>query len=136
MKTKTTPITLPSRTRPVRIENSRVTSVPTNSRYIPIKGDSTEPSHQTMSAGRTPPRCFKCGGLGHFARDCPNTQLLTLTEETPPVYDTEEETPEDIETEVVYPDKGESLLIRRSLHTIPARENDDSRWLRNNIFRT
>lgn len=72
----------------------------------------------------------------HFARDFPNTQLVTLTEETPPVYDEEEEHHEEEHTEVVYPDKGEDLIAQRVLSTNPTHHTNDNHWLHNNIFRT
>ncbi|GJY89992.1 RNA-directed DNA polymerase [Tanacetum coccineum] len=58
-------------------------------------------------------RCFKCQGIGHLKRDCPNKQVLTLIDEVDPLYDTEDEA----ETEVVYPDRGELLVTRRLLNT-------------------
>ncbi|GJW49330.1 putative reverse transcriptase domain, zinc finger, CCHC-type, aspartic peptidase domain protein [Tanacetum coccineum] len=41
---------------------------------------------------------FKCQGIGHLKRDCPNKQALTLIDEADPIYDTEDE----VETEVVH----------------------------------
>ncbi|GKE14197.1 RNA-directed DNA polymerase [Tanacetum coccineum] len=79
--------------------------------------------------------CFKCQGIGHFARDCPNQQLVTLTEDTPPVYDTDNEG-EETEGEIVYPDKGEALVSQRVLSVTPATNIDDTLWLCNNIFCT
>ncbi|XP_071688154.1 uncharacterized protein [Rutidosis leptorrhynchoides] len=38
------------------------------------------------------PRCFKCQGLGHYARECPNQRIVTLWDDSSaPVYDTEED---------------------------------------------
>ncbi|GKD63689.1 reverse transcriptase domain-containing protein, partial [Tanacetum coccineum] len=59
-------------------------------------------------------RCFKCQGIGHLKRDCPNKQVLTLIDEVDPLYDTEDEA----ETEVVYPDRGELLVTRRLLNIV------------------
>ncbi|GKB78895.1 reverse transcriptase domain-containing protein [Tanacetum coccineum] len=58
-------------------------------------------------------RCFKCQGICHLKRDCPNKQVLTLIDKVNPLYDTEDEA----ETEVVYPDRGELLVTRRLLNT-------------------
>nr|GFB70533.1 hypothetical protein [Tanacetum cinerariifolium] len=56
--------------------------------------------------------CYKCGRLGHYARD----------------YE-----PGD---ELVYPDRGEALVIQRILNVVVSKSVDDNSWLRNNIFRT
>ncbi|GJZ18080.1 reverse transcriptase domain-containing protein [Tanacetum coccineum] len=78
-------------------------------------------------------RCFKCQGLGHLKRDCPNKQILYFVDEPEPTYDTnEEEEP----IEVLYLDRGEILVSRRVLNVIPSDHGDDTTWLRNNIFRT
>ncbi|GJX12083.1 zinc finger, CCHC-type containing protein [Tanacetum coccineum] len=68
----------------------------------------------------------------HLKRDCPNKQVLTLIDEVDPLYDTEDEA----ETEVVYPDRGELLVTRRLLNTAVLDQDDDTTWLRTNIFRT
>ncbi|GKD59438.1 hypothetical protein Tco_1296947, partial [Tanacetum coccineum] len=75
---------------------------------------------------------IKCQGIGHLKRDCPNKQVLTLIDEVDPLYDTEDEA----ETEVVYPDRGELLVTRRLLNTAVLDQDDDTTWLRTNIFRT
>ncbi|GJU35920.1 putative reverse transcriptase domain-containing protein [Tanacetum coccineum] len=61
-----------------------------------------------------------------------NNTLLTLIDEVDPLYDTEDEA----ETEVVYPDRGELLVTRRLLNTAVLDQDDDTTWLRTNIFRT
>ncbi|GKE07976.1 putative CCCH-type zinc finger family protein, partial [Tanacetum coccineum] len=38
--------------------------------------------------------------------------------------------------ELVYPDRGEALVIQRVLHVAVSKSVDDNSWLRNNIFRT
>ncbi|KAI3723231.1 hypothetical protein L2E82_34678 [Cichorium intybus] len=83
-------------------------------------------------------RCFKCQGIGHFAWDCPNQQLHmlteeTLTEDTQPVHDTKVEE-EAEESEILYPDKGQSLVTQRVLSNVSTPSVDSTLWLRNNIF--
>ncbi|XP_035829952.1 uncharacterized protein LOC118479509 [Helianthus annuus] len=135
LKAKAKP-TLP-RSSPIKADSLKaVSGTPTGSRFNASKSEGATSSKTPTVTARTPPRCFKCGGLGHFARECSNTQLITLTDETLPVYDTEEDQPEEVETEVVYPDKGETLIAQRVLSTNPNHEVKDNLWLRNNIFRT
>lgn len=75
--------------------------------------------------------------MGHIARECPNKQLVTLVEESAPVYRTEDEKESDRdETEVVYVDHGELLIAQRVLNVDVSKTIDDNSWLRNNIFRT
>ncbi|GJX69611.1 reverse transcriptase domain-containing protein [Tanacetum coccineum] len=85
----------------------------------PIKADPNlfTPSVQPGSSSGTL-RCFKCQGLGHLKRDCPNKQVLAFVDETEPIYDTE---PEEEDTTVIYPDRGEALVIQRLLHTVSVR---------------
>ncbi|PWA48206.1 reverse transcriptase domain-containing protein [Artemisia annua] len=56
-----------------------------------------------------PLRCFKCQGLGHLKRDCPNKQLVAFVDDVEPKYDTENEDA----SVTLYPDQGEALIIRR-----------------------
>ncbi|KAJ9549290.1 LOW QUALITY PROTEIN: hypothetical protein OSB04_021833 [Centaurea solstitialis] len=119
-----------TRSNPAKSEGYRgVSGAPTRNRPSASKPEGSTSSNTPVVSSRAPPRCFKSGGLGYFARECPNTQLLTLTEDTPPVYDTEGDQPEASETEIVY-------RIKRVLSTNQTRSTDDNLWLRNNIFRT
>ncbi|KAJ0886844.1 putative nucleotidyltransferase, Ribonuclease H [Helianthus annuus] len=81
-------------------------------------------------------RCYKCNGIGHMKRECPNKQVVALINDTAPTYDTEPENDSDIPSEIIYPDRGENLVIRRVLSTHVPDPRDDTAWLRNNIFRT
>nr|GEX70584.1 protein enhanced downy mildew 2-like [Tanacetum cinerariifolium] len=58
--------------------------------------------------------------------------VLTLIDEADPLYDTEDE----VDTEVVYPDRGELLVTHRLLNTTVLDQDNDTTWLRTNIFRT
>lgn len=106
------------------------------SKPSPIKAEASRGSNTSSTAPIKLTRCFKCQGIGHFARECPNQQLVTLTEDTPPTYDADNEEGEETEGEIVYPDKGEALVSQRVLRVTPATNIDDTSWLRNNIFRT
>lgn len=109
-----------------------VSATPT--RTAPIKVDSAAPVVPSGSSSYTL-RCFKCQGLGHLKRDCPNKQLIAFVDDPLPTYDTEDEHDTD-PTEILYPDRGESLVIQRILNTTVHDTADDTQWLRNNIFRT
>ncbi|PWA71539.1 reverse transcriptase domain-containing protein [Artemisia annua] len=76
----------------------------------------------TTAAGNTRERvnnahhCYKCSGLGHYPRECPNLKTLAFVpDDADPTYDTEAE-PELDEPgdELVYPDRGEALVIQRT----------------------
>nr|GEX17147.1 hypothetical protein [Tanacetum cinerariifolium] len=59
-------------------------------------------------------------------------KVLTFIDEADPLYDTKD----NVETEVVYPDRGELLVTCRLLNTVVLDQDDDTTWLRTNIFRT
>ncbi|KMS96143.1 hypothetical protein BVRB_001790 [Beta vulgaris subsp. vulgaris] len=44
----------------------------------PSTTSTTDPSNATIKAKK--PQCFRCQGLGHIARNCPNTTLTTREE--------------------------------------------------------
>ncbi|GKA17002.1 RNA-directed DNA polymerase [Tanacetum coccineum] len=68
----------------------------------------------SASAPQSVIRCFKCQGLGHLKRDCPNKQLVSLVEDTPtPVYDTYDDKETNDDDEDFYPDSGEALITQR-----------------------
>ncbi|GJR41321.1 reverse transcriptase domain-containing protein [Tanacetum coccineum] len=98
----------------------------------------TSAACNTIERVNNAPRCYKCSGLGHYARDCPNLKTLAFVpDDADPIYDTDA-TPELDEPgdELVYPDRGEALVIQRVLNVAVSKSVDDYSWLRNNIFRT
>nr|GEW36159.1 RNA-directed DNA polymerase [Tanacetum cinerariifolium] len=82
-------------------------------RVGPIKADPPALTGVSPTPTTSSLRCFKCQGIGHLKRDCPNKQVLTLIDKAAPLYDTEDE----VETEVVYPDWAELLVTCRMLNT-------------------
>nr|GFB57783.1 reverse transcriptase domain-containing protein [Tanacetum cinerariifolium] len=71
-------------------------------RVGPIKADPPALTGVSPTPTTSSLRCFKCQGIGHLKRECPNKEVPTLIDEADPLYDTEDE----VETEVVYPDRG------------------------------
>ncbi|XP_076938140.1 uncharacterized protein LOC143606166 [Bidens hawaiensis] len=119
-----------------RFSSYKSTTSTSQSRVDNPKPDSTLAPQQPSGPGNIPNRCYKCNGIGHVRRDCPNKQFVALIEDTVPIYDTEPENDSDELSEVLYPDRGEALVIRRVLNTNLPYTSDDTAWLRNNIFRT
>ncbi|GJY59109.1 RNA-directed DNA polymerase [Tanacetum coccineum] len=74
----------------------------------------------------------QCQGLGHLKRDCPNKQLVAFVDDVEPKYDTENEDA----SVTLYPDQGEALIVRRVLTSVVTPPDNDTTWLRHNIFRT
>ncbi|GJS90945.1 transposon ty3-I gag-pol polyprotein [Tanacetum coccineum] len=96
-------------------------TIPTqpNSPITPKPVNINSPQTNTPKAPR---RCFRCQGLGHIASECPNKRLVTLTDfEIAEGYDFGVETSDDQvrtgdpDEEVVGPDVGELLVVRRAL---------------------
>ncbi|GKA17093.1 RNA-directed DNA polymerase [Tanacetum coccineum] len=84
------------------------------------------------------PCCYKCGGYGHYARNCTNLKTLAFVPvDACPIYDTDAELELDEPgDELGHPDRGEALVIQRVLNVAVSKSVDDNSWLRNNIFRT
>ncbi|GKE60829.1 reverse transcriptase domain-containing protein [Tanacetum coccineum] len=63
-------------------------------------------------------RCYKCSGLRHYARECPNLKILAFVpDDACPIYDTDAEPKVDKPgDELVHPDRGEALVIQRVLN--------------------
>ena len=102
-----------TRSAPTRPPPSVRNSAPTvsNPRNAPMQrseGSSMGNVNQTASK-----RCFKCQGLGHYARECPNKQLVTFVDDTTCAYDTDgEDEVTQQDQQIVYPDQGESLVVQ------------------------
>ncbi|XP_035843362.1 uncharacterized protein LOC110889155 [Helianthus annuus] len=116
--------------------NQPVPALPNSVKPEPIKLPAPTPPVIPSSAQNQAQRCYKCHGLGHLKRECPNKQVIALIDEPKPVYDSE---PDDVNpdtTHLILPDTGEALVIQRVLNTTVADPSDDALWLRNTIFRT
>nr|GEW15244.1 hypothetical protein [Tanacetum cinerariifolium] len=101
-------------------------------RVGPIKADPPTLTGVSPTSTTSSLYCFNCQTIGHLKRGCLNKQVLTLIDEADPFYDTKDE----VETEVVYPDRGELLVTRQLLNIAVFDQDDDNTWLRTNIFCT
>uniref|UniRef100_A0A2N9ICK2 RNA-directed DNA polymerase n=1 Tax=Fagus sylvatica TaxID=28930 RepID=A0A2N9ICK2_FAGSY len=100
------------------------------------KNEATSGSNRPVISN-TNRRCFKCQGFGHIASDCPNRKMVTLVEEDMEMEDEDDFSPETNEhvaeeEEITYADRGEALVVQRSLKVTYVEDE----WLRNNIFHT
>ncbi|XP_021975489.1 uncharacterized protein LOC110870614 [Helianthus annuus] len=105
------------------------------------KAEGTKPSAPTtpvIPSGQASgtQRCYKCNGIGHLKRECPNKQVVALLDDTTPTFDHDPDSDSDSPAEVIYPDKGEALVLQRLLHATVADPSDDTAWLRTTIFWT
>ncbi|GJW99952.1 putative nucleotidyltransferase, ribonuclease H [Tanacetum coccineum] len=86
-------------------------------------------NNQTIETPKAPRKCFRCQGIGHIASECPNKRLITLADfELAGGYEfgveptVEQSLIIESEEEVVGPDVGELLVVRRALSSVPVRE--------------
>ncbi|XP_071739767.1 uncharacterized protein [Rutidosis leptorrhynchoides] len=81
--------------------NRGLSSPKSSLKLSPVVSDK-KPEQAQKSAGQSSniraPKCFKCQGLGHYARDCPNQRTVTLWDDSQaPIYDTSDEQEDFIE---------------------------------------
>nr|GFA64083.1 reverse transcriptase domain-containing protein [Tanacetum cinerariifolium] len=127
-KGSTSRFTLPTRTdSPVAPQTAPKATTPT-----------TSATGSTRERVDNAPYCYKCSGLRHYARDCPKLKILAFVpDDASLIYDTDTEPKLDEPVdELVYPDRGEALVIQRVLNVVVSKFVDDNSWLHNNIFRT
>ncbi|XP_033139178.1 uncharacterized protein LOC103841606 [Brassica rapa] len=77
-------------------------------------------------------RCFKCQGLGHFAKNCPNQRVMILTENGEVESEDEQENKEDLrpifdeeDKSFGYPHQGPLLVARKGMVESIFDETDD-----------
>jgi hypothetical protein len=114
---------------------SKTTTIPKTAAAKP-KNEATSGSNRPITSN-TNRRCFKCQGFGHIASDCPNRKMVSLVEEDMEMEDEDDFSPETNEhvaeeEEITYADRGEALVVQRSLKVTYVEDE----WLRNNIFHT
>nr|GEX45596.1 hypothetical protein [Tanacetum cinerariifolium] len=96
---------------------------------LPLGGPIRVRSESVWESQRSPRRCFRCQGLGHIASECPNKKMITLAEfeegDNSYAIDPTVESVVMIDyvvEEVVGPDEGACLVVRRTLSNTPDRE--------------
>ncbi|KAK0590976.1 hypothetical protein LWI29_033915 [Acer saccharum] len=114
---------------------SKTTTIPKTAAAKP-KNEATSGSNRPITSN-TNRRCFKCQGFGHIASNCPNRKMVSLVEEEMEMEDEEDFSPETnedvaVEEEITYADRGEALVVQRSLKVTYVEDE----WLWNNIFHT
>ncbi|KAD2113026.1 hypothetical protein E3N88_41812 [Mikania micrantha] len=103
-------------------ETSRSTLKPSQPSKPTTLPKPTNTSDNSSLPPRLPRRCFRCQGLGHIASECPNKKNVTFTD-----FDDEEELEPktnhvivgSIPEEILGPDEGECLLVKRALSVHP-----------------
>nr|GEZ41104.1 reverse transcriptase domain-containing protein [Tanacetum cinerariifolium] len=81
-------------------------------------------TYTTSTAGTTrecvdhAPHCYKCGGLGHYARDYPNLKTLAfIPDDAGPSYDTDGEPKlDELGDELVYPNHEENMTMEEVIN--------------------
>ncbi|GJV17993.1 gag-pol polyprotein [Tanacetum coccineum] len=111
-----------------KVEAGRTYSKPTIPTKSPTLHKTSIVSENTTTPTRSPRRCFRCQGLGHIASECPNKKMVTLAEfeegDNSYAVDPSVESMvmiDHVEEEVVGPDDGACLVVRRTLSNTPDR---------------
>nr|GEZ15616.1 Gag-Pol polyprotein, putative [Tanacetum cinerariifolium] len=110
-----------------KVEDVRTYSKPTIPTKSPTLHKTSIVSENTTTPTRSPRRCFRCQGLGHIASECPNKKMITLAEfeEGDNSYAVDPSEPvvmiDHVVEEVVGPDEGACLVVRRTLSNTPNR---------------
>ncbi|GJS42727.1 RNA-directed DNA polymerase, partial [Tanacetum coccineum] len=88
-------------------------------------------SEYSVTPTKAPRRCFRCQGLGHIASECPNKKLVTLAEyeEGDNSYAVDPSLgsvviADSVVEEIVGPDEGACLVVRRTLSNTHDREEN------------
>nr|GEV65531.1 hypothetical protein CTI12_AA373220 [Tanacetum cinerariifolium] len=111
-----------------KVEAGRTYSKPTIPTKSPTLHKTSIVPENTTTPTRSPRRCFQCQGLGHIASKCPNKKMITLAEfeegdnsyTVDPLVESVVMIDHVVE-EVVGPDEGACLVVRRTLSTTPDR---------------
>ena len=128
----------------VEQQNLRKTSSQREGSYPKESTSKETPKETRKPLGKdtfTPPihtrdvKCFKCFGRGHVQAQCPNQRTLFLKgkDEYTSCEDEPSEKKEGGEEEIVYPLKGELMIIKRTLNNQPSVTMETQR---ENIFHT